>query len=119
MIGITVTLMSAAVTGQDDYGRDIYELTSQQISGAAFVPGATSEATEGTEQVIADAEIYLPPGTVVNPEDQIIVNGTTYQVTGRSSAWQSPYTQIQSPVMARLRIVTGAAAHSAVTGGDA
>ena len=118
MTGITVTQLQAAVTGRDDYQNDQTAFTSRQVSGAAWVPGATSEATEGTEQVIATGELYLPPGTSVTPEDQFTVLGETYQVFGHSSAWQSPWTGIQSPVMVRLRRVTGASAHSAVPGGD-
>jgi hypothetical protein len=117
--GITVTLLTAAVTGQDAYLNDVYSFTSSDVGPCAWVPGATSEATEGTEQVISDGELYLPPGTAIKALDQVIILGVQYEVTGKPNAWFSPFTGVASPVMARVRLVTGAAAHSAATTGGA
>jgi hypothetical protein len=114
--GITVTLRSAVTGTPDAYGNDTKTFTTSQVGPCAWVPGATSEATEGAEQVISDGELYMPPGTVVRPLDQMVILGTLYEVTGQPSAWFSPFTAFASPVMARVRLVTGAAAHSA-TGG--
>jgi len=115
--GITVTLRSAVTGLPDAYGDDTRTFTASQAGPCAWVPGATSEATEGTEQVISDGELYMPPGTVVAPLDQVVILGTLYEVTGRPSAWFSPFTALASPVLVRVRLVTGAAAHSAATGG--
>ena len=80
--GVTVTLRSSYVSGRDEYGNDVRQLTDSEVGGCAFAPGATTEDIQGTEQVTADAELYMPSGTVVTPEDQIVYAGVTYQVTG-------------------------------------
>ena len=110
--GVTVTLLNAAVTGQDDLGNDIYGFTASTVTGCAYVPGSTSEATQGTEQVIFDADIYMPAGTVVNALDQVLCNGVLYEVQGTPGAWNSPWSGIAGPVKCPLRIVTGATAHA-------
>ena len=107
--GVTVTLVHSAVTGRDsNYGNDVRTTTVQEIDGAAFIPGGTSENTEGSIQVTADAEVYLPAGTQVSPEDQIIYQGVTYNVDGAPGTWTSPFTAMRGPVLVRLRVVTGA-----------
>jgi hypothetical protein len=106
--GVTVTLIRSVVTGRDQYGNDIRGTTETEVGGAAFVPGSTSEDTDGTDQVAADAECYLPAGTQVGPEDQIAYQGVTYQVTGAPQSWTSPFTAMAGPVRVNLRVVTGA-----------
>lgn len=111
--GVTVTLLSSSVSGRDEYGADVRQLTSSEISGCAFVPGSgsaigTTEDIQGTIQVTADAECYLPSGTIVTPEDQIRYQGVTYRVWGAPESWTSPFTALRGPVMVRLKVVTGA-----------
>jgi hypothetical protein len=106
--GVTVTLARSAVTGRDQYGNDVRETTETQVGGCAFAPGSTSENTQGTDQVTTDAECYLPAGTAITPEDQIIYQGMAYQVTGVPQSWSSPFTGLASPVRVKLRAVTGA-----------
>ena len=106
--GVTVTLRSSYVSGRNEYGADVRQLTDSQVGGCAFAPGGSAEDIQGTEQVTADAELYMPSGTVVTPEDQIIYQGVTYQVTGAPSSWTSPFTALRGPVMVRLKVVTGA-----------
>jgi hypothetical protein len=106
--GVTVTLLSSSVTTQDEFGNDVRNVTSADIPGCAFVPGSTTENIQGTIQVEADAECYLPAGTVVTPEDQIRYQGVTYRVMGAPEAWTSPFTALVGPVRVRLKVVTGA-----------
>ena len=115
MLGEPVILLRASVTGQDSYGNDVTTLTPENRS-AAWVPGSEAEITTGTEAVTADAECYLlPPGTAPGPLDQLtrVATGETFQVVGESSSWTSPFTGVASPVLVRLRRITGAT----VTGG--
>lgn len=113
MIGLTVTQLRAAVTGQDGLGNDIYAWTAAPVQAYAFVPGQTTEAVQGTEQVSAAAELYLPPGTDVAPTDQFeLPDGTTWNVLGQPSPYNSPFTGIGGTVMVRLQRVTGASAHT-------
>jgi hypothetical protein len=106
--GTTVTLLRSVVTGRDQYGNDVRTTTQTQVGGAAFVPASTSENIQGTDQVTADAECYLPAGTQVGPEDQLICQGVTYQVTGAPELWSSPFTGLAAPVKVNLKVVTGA-----------
>ena len=107
--GVTVTLLSSAVSGRDEYGADVRQLTSAEVGGCAFVPGSTAENIQGTIQVTADAECYLPAGTVVTPEDRIVYRGVTYHVMGAPETWTSPFTGLPGPVKVNLKVVTGAA----------
>lgn len=106
--GVTVTLRSSYVSGQDVYGNDVRQVTVTEVGGSAFVPGGTAENIQGTIQVEADAELYMPSGTVVTPEDQIVYQGVTYRVMGAPATWTSPFTALRGPVMVRLKVVTGA-----------
>lgn len=106
--GVVVTLISSAVTGRDAYGNDIRTTTTREVSGCAFVPGSTAEDIQGTVQVTADAQCYMPSGTVVTPEDQIAYQGVTYRVMGAPSTWTSPFTALAGPVRVDLKVVTGA-----------
>lgn len=111
--GVTVTLRSSYVSGQDVYGNDVRQRTSTEVGGCAFVPGSgsaigTTEDIQGTEQVTQAAELYMPAGTVITPEDQVVVEGVTYEVMGAPSAWTSPFTMLRGPVQVHLRAVTGA-----------
>ena len=107
--GVTVMLRSSSVTGVDAFGNDVRAVTSTEVGGCAFVPGGTAENIQGTIQVTADAELYMPSGTAVTPEDQIVYRGVTYRVMGAPSTWTSPFTALRGPVMVRLKVVTGAA----------
>ena len=107
--GVTVMLRSSSVTGVDAFGNDVRAVTSTEVGGCAFVPGGTAENIQGTIQVTADAELYMPSGTVVTPEDQITYMGVTYKVMGAPASWTSPFTNLRGPVMVRLKVVTGAA----------
>lgn len=107
--GVTVTLLSSSVTTRDEYGNDVRNATSSEVSGCAFVPTSTAEDIQGTTQVTADAELYMPAGTVVTPEDQIRYQGVTYRVMGAPQAWTSPFTALRGPVAVKLKVVTGAA----------
>lgn len=113
MIGIPVTQLRAAVTGQDSRGNDIIGRTPEAVQALAFVPGQTTEATQGTEQVTANAELYLMFGATVSPEDQFeLADGTIWDVQGQSSPFSSPFTGAGGTVMVRLKRVTGASAHT-------
>lgn len=106
--GVVVTLIHSEVTGRDGWGNDQRTTTTTEVSGCAFIPGGTSENIEGTIQVTADAEVYMPAGTVVSPEDQILYQGVTYNVDGEPGTWTSPFTAVKGPVLVRLKVVTGA-----------
>jgi hypothetical protein len=96
----------------DARGNDVVTFTNSTVGPCAFVPGAETEAAIGTEQVTADALIYLPYGTPVSPLDRVQrANGEIYEITGESDSWSSPLTGTTGLTKALLRRVTGGTAH--------
>ena len=113
MQGQPATILHATAGATDKYGNDVMAYTPEATT-AIFVPGAVSEATEGTDETIANGEVYFPDASVtVGAQDRVVIGGITYEVTGDPSQWQSPFTQIKTPVLVRVRIVEGAEAHVA------
>lgn len=105
--GKTVTLVHRQVTGRDSYGNDIYGTTEKTVEGCAVSPGNSSEDWQGTEQITADITVHMPPGTVVDmPLDQVIVDGTEYNVVGDPRSWSSPFTGTQSFLEVQGRLIT-------------
>jgi hypothetical protein len=113
MQGQPATLLHATTGEVDKYGNDVLTYAPEATT-AVFVPAAVSESTEGTDETISNGEVYFPDTSIsVSAQDRVVVGGTTYEVTGTSSQWQSPFTQIKTPVLVRVRVVGGAEAHIA------
>lgn len=104
--GVTVTLITRAVTGQDNYGNDIYGETTSTVVGA-FAPAGSSELVQGQDTVIDRPTVYLPSGTDVSAVDAVQINGDRYQVVGTPNDWSSPFTGWAAGVEVRLEKVTG------------
>jgi hypothetical protein len=112
---VPVTLVTRAVTGQDNDGNDVYGQTTSIVAGV-FAPGdangtAANEARDARETVVIGAACYLPapPPTAV---DAVIINGDAYEVDGNPVDWSvqpHPFTGWipEFPVVVRLKRVTG------------
>lgn len=95
MIGETVSIVHETPGGTDAYGDPIASTTTTTtaVPGCAFAPRASTEPTErGRQGVIIGGTIYLPAGTTIAHEDQVIVRGVTYDVEGEPGEWVSPFT---------------------------
>lgn len=113
MQGQPATLLHATSGATDIYNNDVLTYTPEATT-AIFVPEAVSESTEGTDETISNGEVYFPDTSIsVSSQDRVVLGGITYEVTGTSSQWQSPFTQIKTPVLVRVRVVEGAEAHVA------
>jgi hypothetical protein len=112
--GVTVTYQAVTVGKPDDRGNDTYEAVNYTVNNCVWVPEQTSESTQGAEEIIGNAKLYLvpPDGVTPTPLDRILYSGHTYQVTGDPSQWTSPFTSLTTPVMLNLREVTGGSAHT-------
>lgn len=107
--GQTVTFVSRKVTGQDDYGNDVYTEVSQFVSGCAIAPSTSSEDVQGTASVLTDVILYAPTNTDIGLFDAVILpDGKRYRLTGTPNTWQSPFTGSVSYVQINLQAVTGA-----------
>lgn len=82
---------------QDRYG-DRVKVSEVVLAGCAFAPRATSsmrgtvELTDRTNTVTADAELYVPYGADIIPQDVIkLADGTDWEVVGAAERWESPF----------------------------
>jgi hypothetical protein len=116
-VGQSVQWLQRVVTGQDDYGDDIYTMTTVTLDGCVISPGNTSEDINGTASVTSDVILHVPVRfgiTGPGPFDRMILpDGNTYLIAGIPKAWQSPFTGTKSMIEIPLQLVTGAMQTSA------
>lgn len=118
MQGVTVTLVKVVKSGISPRGNDLFTETSTDIPGCAFQPQQTSEQTQGAEELIASAKVWMPiKEGQITFADKIIYEGRTYQVDGLPKHFVSPWTGAQAPLQVDLKEVEGVTAHS--SGGGA
>lgn len=105
--GEMVTVVSRALTGQDDYGNDVYGTTETPYYNVPAWPTGSSEKDQAADLVITGVTVLLPAGTVVTPTDRVLVYGNTYEVDGEPAQFSSPFTNTGIGVETRLKRVTG------------
>jgi hypothetical protein len=110
--GETVTLHRSGVTGQDEYGNDVYGLVDIPIHGCAVWPRSssrqgTSEDNDARFTVISGLNVLVPPGVEVTPTDEMTVRGERWEVDGEPGRWRSFFTGREAGTELALRRVTG------------
>jgi hypothetical protein len=105
--GVTVTFHTRTASGKDAYGNTTYAETNVDVPNCGFDPGGSTELVQGQDMVRSQPTVYAPTGTVVGPIDQVTVNGTRYDVDGSPNTYVSPFTGWATPVVIRLKGVTG------------
>jgi hypothetical protein len=106
--GVTVTIVSRAVSGTDEYGNDTYSETTEDIPLCSVQPAGTSETTQFTDQLSSEIVVYFPYGTDVEYIDALrLPDGTEYEVQGKPNVWASPFSGNTAPVEVRATKVTG------------
>jgi hypothetical protein len=103
----TMTLVKRSVSGQDDYGNDIYDETPITVDQCVFQPAGSSEGLIFADQVSTSDTIFMPYGTDVSALDAIDFDGERYEVTGDVSSWESPFSGRTSPIRVAVTRVTG------------
>jgi hypothetical protein len=107
--GQQVTVITRTVTGQDDYGNDVYSEKSRVVSGCVLSPGNTSEDIQGTASVLSDVILHAPLGTAIGPYDAVLLSdGQRYRAAGQPKNWVSPFTGSSSLIEVPLARITGA-----------
>jgi hypothetical protein len=107
--GNTVTFIKRTVTGQDEYGDDVYVETQTAVSGCGISPGNSSEDIQGTASVMSDVIVHAPPDVSIGLFDAVILpDGRRYRLSGTSNTWVSPFTGTSSFQEIPLVMVTGA-----------
>lgn len=105
--GETVTLLRRALTGQDQYGNDVYSDTATDLRGCVVVPRNSSELVQGQDTIIVGLTLYAPAGTALAATDRFSVRGLEYEVDGEPGEYRSPLTGSRGPVQVALTRVTG------------
>lgn len=106
--GVTVTVVSRAVSGKDEYGNDTFSETTQDIPACSVQPAGTTEDVQFTERLDSTIVVYLPYGTDVESIDALrLPDGTEYEVQGKPNVWASPFSGNTAPVEVRATKVTG------------
>ena len=107
--GSVITVLHQIVTGQDEYGNDVFSTVSEVVQGCAISPGPTSEDFGATLEVFSTATLHVPAGTNIGFPDQVAFGGAIYQVDGTPIGWVSPFTGTGSMIEVKVRLVSGGA----------
>jgi hypothetical protein len=106
--GQTVTRVARTVT-RDPMGDETITETRTDIPGCAVAPRTATETTERSRRdVITGITVYMPYGTVLDPDDRLEVGAVEYEIEGEPGSWQSPFTGVGAGIeVAARRAVTG------------
>ncbi len=108
--GQVVTVNKRRSTGdRNDYGDEVWNITSEDVPGCAISPGNTLGDNQGTTSALADVIVYMPIGTDIQLQDTIVLptDGRTYWVNGVPQSWQSPFTGTNGVMEIRAVVTTG------------
>jgi head-tail adaptor len=107
-----VQILSAA-RATDEYGQDVPDWddvevldTLARVQPAAERAGA-GETMVGRDQQVADARVWLAPGTPVTGRDRVVVAGDVYEVIGPPLRPRTIWTDQEHHVRLELRRVWG------------
>lgn len=91
LFDVTETVQHAAFQAgaTDAYGNPVDAwATPVGVDILAFDPGTTDEPfLSGHDRVVTSPTLYLPPGVVFNPRDQVTARGVLYEVDGVTRQW--------------------------------
>jgi hypothetical protein len=104
VIGETVIVHHPATWATGGYGeRTVATWDDEPIPGCAVAPGDTTENLDRQDTTDVAFTIYLPAGTVVEPEAQMTVREVRYEAEGKAEDWTNPYTDTARGVVAKVR----------------
>lgn len=101
------TLRHMGVTGQDDYGNDVYGVVSTGTVLGYLEQTEAREITLDRETYISDWLDVLPAGTTVDANDEIVYGGVTYEVIGPPDHVWDPRLGAEDHIECRLRVTSG------------
>jgi Phage head-tail joining protein len=107
--GQTITILHRTVSGQDQFGNDVYKSTPETITGVAIQPGSHTERVGSfTDEVTTSLQVFLPNSTSITYLDAIVWNGDTFEITGEPAIHESPFSGHVAPIRVTATIVKGA-----------
>lgn len=78
------------------------------VPRAAVVPRMSTESqTADRAPVVIGHMVVLPRGTVISPQDRVVVRGITYSVDGEISDYRHPTTGSTPGLVVNLKAVAG------------
>lgn len=113
--GPTTTVRRRTVV-RDQYGHATTTVLTSAVQALGVAPRASSEQqTVGRGAVLEGLTLYLPPGTVLDPDDQLTIDGylnsdgqpRLYEVEGEPGVWTSPFTGETWGVEVAVKRATG------------
>src|SRR5215472_1544933 len=106
--GRTVTVLHRYVSGQDQWGNDVYSYTSENVGPCSIQQASSRENINFADQAITGVVVYVPWGTQISYLDAIVVDGTTYEVNAEPDHWTSPFSRRSAPIRVQGLVVKGA-----------
>lgn len=94
--GESVTVLTAG-TVTDPYSGDASlswdNPTELNVSGVGVEPRPSDEPVQNARHaVVSGFTLYFPTGTVIGPQNRVVVRGGTYDVLGEAADWRNPFT---------------------------
>lgn len=106
--GEPVDVLDRVVTGQDDFGKDVYTTTETTIPNCAFAPQGSLERVQGQNLITTTPTVYLPDGaTVPSATARVRVRGRLYDIDGEPQVFVNPFSGSTPGAVLRLKAVTG------------
>ena len=103
--GETITVRRPGGTDQRGDPEPAVEHT---VTGCAFAPRSSTEATDRRDTVVIGLTLYAPPDADIQATDKIVrANGTVWEVDGEPGDWQTPFTGWHPGLQIAVKRVTG------------
>lgn len=117
MVGETVWVLPRQTGQPDAHGNVAHTWPTPEDEGAVQVDQAlVAPRTDMTgelagqphrEAVVIGLQVFLPPGSRMEPVDRMYVRGETYEVVGEPGVWNSAWTAREWGVQVALRRTEG------------
>lgn len=110
--GEEVTVLQRTVTGQDRYGKDVFDWPEPGvvICGCGFDPGTSTELNQPFRQSVnTQPTIYdtSPCPVDIRAVDKVVVRDREYQIDGSPTDWTNPFTGTRFGRVIKLKVVEG------------
>lgn len=100
----TITIVRKTSTGVDDFGNPTYSTSSTTIQNCGIGFGNSDEPVlDDRDPIDTTLTLFMPAGTVIEPNDLFIVRGTKFVKTSSPEVWVSPIQMGDLPVIQRVR----------------
>lgn len=89
-MGETVTIIRRVLGNADEYGNPSTTTTEFELNGCLIAWGSTNEPVSAEmNPVDTQMTIYMPAGTVIEPEDVFLIRGEQFVKDGQPQGWVS------------------------------